>query len=151
MRSTARHTTTRFENNSAISPAIGPSSSTSITAAGRLCFGWSQQQPEAFGSGGKKDLRGAYGLHGRELMAWLLHLQQARAANVVLLGILETVVDDFNKAEHRLQLEGAKTGRELPGVVDQVVTMNWVDFDGVPTRSVCLHIPEPVALAREGS
>jgi AAA domain len=106
----------------------------SITAAGRLCFGWSSQQPEAFGSGGKKDLRGTYGLHGREMMAWLLHLQQARAANVALLGILETVVDDFNHAEHRLQLEGARTWRELPGVLDQVITMNWVDFDGAPTR-----------------
>lgn len=80
----------------------------SITAAGRLCFGWSSQQPEAFASGGKKDLRGAYGLHGREMMAWLLQLQQASGANVVLLGILETVVDDFNKAEHRLQLGGAR-------------------------------------------
>jgi hypothetical protein len=110
----------------------------SITAAGRLCFGWSSQQPEAFASGGKKDLRGAYGLHGREMMAWLLHLQQARAANVVLLGILEAVVDDFNKSEHRLQLEGARTWRELPGVLDQVVTMNWIDFDGIPTRGfVC--------------
>jgi hypothetical protein len=115
----------------------------SITAAGRLCFGWSQQQPEAFGSGGKKDLRGAYGLHGRELMAWLLHLQQARGANVVLLGILEAVTDDFNRTEHRLQLEGARTWRELPGVLDQVVTMNWVDFDGVPTRSFVCTSPNP--------
>jgi hypothetical protein len=113
----------------------------SITAAGRLCFGWSSQQPEAFASGGKKDPRDAYGLHGREMMAWLLHLQQARAANVVLLGILETVVDDFNKAEHRLQLEGARTWRELPGVLDQVVTMNWVDFDRVPTRSFICKAP----------
>jgi AAA domain len=112
----------------------------SITDAGRLCFGWSSQQPEAF-SGSKKDLRGAYGLHAREMITWLLHLQQARGANVVLLGILETVTDDFNKTEHRLQLEGARTGRELPGVVDEVITMNWVDFDGVPTRSFICTAP----------
>jgi hypothetical protein len=112
----------------------------SITAAGRLCFAWSSQQPEAFSDrSGKKDLRGAYGLHAREMLAWLMHLQQARSINVVLLGILETVIDDFNRTEHRLQLEGARTGRELPAVVDQVVSYQWIDFgDGVLTRSfVC--------------
>jgi hypothetical protein len=112
----------------------------SITAAGRLSFAWSSQQPEAFSDrSGKKDLRGAYGLHAREMLAWLMRLQQARSINVVLLGILETVIDDFNRTEHRLQLEGARTGRELPAVVDQVVSYQWIDFgDGVLTRSfVC--------------
>ena len=52
-----------------------------------------------------------------------MHLQQARAVNVVFLGILETVTDDYNRIEHRLQLEGARTGRELPAVVDQVITI----------------------------
>jgi hypothetical protein len=32
----------------------------SITAAGRLCFAWSSQQPEALSAGGKKDLRATY-------------------------------------------------------------------------------------------
>src|SRR5262249_48294134 len=97
------------------------------------------QQPEAFSSSGKKDLRGAYGLHAREMLAWLMQLQQARAANVVFVGILETVTDDFNRTEHRLQMEGARTSRELPAIVDQVITMNWIDFgDGAPTRAfVC--------------
>jgi hypothetical protein len=113
----------------------------SITAAGRRCFAWACQQPEAL-SHGKKDLRGAYGLHAREMIAWLMHMQQARAANVILVGILETVTDDFNRIEHRLQLEGARTGRELPGIVDQVITYNWIDFgDGVPTRSFICTAP----------
>jgi hypothetical protein len=116
----------------------------SITAAGRLCFAWSQQQPEAFNERGKKDLRGAYGLHAREMLAWLMHLQHARALNVVLVGILESVTDDFNRTEHRLQLEGAKTGRELPGIVDEVVTMSWIDFgDGVPVRAFVCTSPNP--------
>jgi ABC-type cobalamin/Fe3+-siderophores transport system ATPase subunit len=113
----------------------------SLTAVGRLCFAWASQQPEAFSErSGKRDLRGAYGLHAREMVAWLMHLQQARAVNVVFLGILETVLDDYGRTEHRLQLEGARTGRELPAVVDQVIAMNWVDFgDGVPTRAfVCI-------------
>jgi hypothetical protein len=116
----------------------------SITAAGRLCFAWAQQQPEAFTDRGKKDLRGAYGLHAREMLAWLMHLQHARAVNVVLLGILETVIDDFNNKEHRLQMEGQKVARELPGIVDEIVTMQFVDFgDGVPTRAFVCTSPNP--------
>jgi hypothetical protein len=115
----------------------------SLTAVGRLCFAWESQQPESFSErSGKRDLRGAYGLHAREMVAWLMHLQQARAVNVVFLGVLETVTDDYNRTEHRLQLEGARTGRELPAVVDQVITMHWIDFgDGVPTRAFVCTAP----------
>src|SRR6516164_11522668 len=50
----------------------------SLTAVGRLCFAWASQQPESFSErSGKRDLRGAYGLHAREMIAWLMHLQQA--------------------------------------------------------------------------
>jgi energy-coupling factor transporter ATP-binding protein EcfA2 len=48
----------------------------SLTAISRLSFGWASQQPEAFSErSGKRDLRGAYGLHAREMIAWLMHLQ----------------------------------------------------------------------------
>ena len=48
----------------------------SITVAGRLCFQWCKGQPEALSEKtGKPDVRGAYGLHGREMIAWLTHLQ----------------------------------------------------------------------------
>jgi hypothetical protein len=117
----------------------------SLTAVGRLCFAWASQQPEAFSDRtGKRDLRGSYGLHAREMVAWLMHLQQARAVNVVFLGILETVTDDYNRTEHRLQLEGARTSRELPAVVDQVITYNWIDFgDGALTRAFVCTTPNP--------
>src|SRR5215813_11992881 len=47
----------------------------SITAVSRLSYRWSEQQPEAFSERtGKKDVRGAYGLHAREMIAWLQHL-----------------------------------------------------------------------------
>jgi hypothetical protein len=117
----------------------------SLTAVGRLCFAWASQQPEAFSErSGKRDLRGAYGLHAREMVAWLMCLQQARAVNVVFLGILETVTDDYNRTEHRLQLEGARTGRELPAVVDQVITYDWINFgDGVLTRAFICTTPNP--------
>jgi hypothetical protein len=112
----------------------------SITAIGRLSFRWSEQQPEAFSErSGKKDIRSAYGLHGREMIVWLHQLQHARGKSVIFVGILEKIVDEFNKAEWQLQLEGAKTGRELPGIVDQIITMQWIDFgDGTPVRAfVC--------------
>jgi hypothetical protein len=115
----------------------------SITAAGRLCFAWSSQQPEAISAGGRRDVRGAYGLHAREMIAWLLHLQQARAANIVLVGILESVIDDFKRREERLQLEGARTGRDLPSIVDNVITMHWLNFDGTLSRAFVCTAPNP--------
>jgi hypothetical protein len=117
----------------------------SITAVGRLCFAWSAQQPEAISDRGKKDLRSVYGLHAREMIAWLLHLQQARGVNIVFVGILETVVDDLNRTEHRLQLEGSRTGRELPGIVDQVITYHWIPMgdDNALTRAFVCTSPNP--------
>jgi hypothetical protein len=117
----------------------------SITAVSRLSYRWSEQQPEAFSERtGKKDTRGAYGLHAREMIAWLNQLQHARAMNVIFVGILEKVVDDFNAATWQLQMEGAKTSRELPGIVDQIITMQWVDFgDGNPARAFVCTAPNP--------
>jgi hypothetical protein len=117
----------------------------SITVAGRLCFRWSEQQPEAFSERtGKKDIRGAYGLHGRELIAWLTHLQHARGKHVIFVAILERITDEFNHREWAIQLEGQKAGRELPGIVDQIVTMNFVDFgDGKPPTRAFVCTPNP--------
>ena len=96
----------------------------SITVAGRLCFQWCRGQPEAFSERtGKPDVRGAYGLHGREMIAWLTHLQHARGRNVIFVGILDERTDDFNRRVFVPQIDGSKTGLELPGIVDQVITM----------------------------
>ena len=57
---------------------------------------------------GAKDTRGAYGLHAREMLLWLHQLQHARGKNVVFVGILESVTDEFNRAEFALQMEGRK-------------------------------------------
>jgi AAA domain len=116
----------------------------SITAVSRLSFRWSEQQPEAFSERtGKKDTRGAYGLHAREMINWLQQLQHARDKSVVFVAILEKVTDEFNVATWQLQIEGSKTGRELPGIVDQIITMQWIDFgDGVSVRAfVCTPNP----------
>lgn len=117
----------------------------SITAVSRLSFRWSEQQPEAFSDrSGKKDTRGAYGLHAREMIAWLNELQHARGVNVIFVGILEKIVDDFNVATWQLQMEGGKTSREIPGIVDQIITMQWIDFgDGKPIRAFVCTSPNP--------
>jgi hypothetical protein len=116
----------------------------SITEASRRSFVWSEQQPEAITDRGKKDLRAVYGLHARNMLAWLNQLQHARDRNVIFVCILERVVDDFNVASWQLQIEGGKTGRELPGIIDTMVTMQFVDFgDGKPMRALVCTSPNP--------
>jgi hypothetical protein len=117
----------------------------SITAISRLSFRWAEQQPEARSERtGAKDLRGAYGLHAREMLMWLHQLQHARGKHIVLVGILERATDEFNHAEFRLQMEGQKVPREIGGIVDEIITMQWVDFgDGKPTRAFVCAAPNP--------
>lgn len=115
----------------------------SITVAGRLCFQWCKGQPEAFSDKtGKPDVRGAYGLHGREMIAWLTHLQHTRTKNVWFVGILDEKLDDFNRRIFQPQIDGSKTGLELPGIVDEVLTMAEIKDDaGTPYRAfICQTI-----------
>lgn len=113
----------------------------SITVAGRLCFGYCQGQPEAFSEkSGKPDTRGAYGLHGREMIGWLTHLQHTRTKNIWFVGILDEKLDDFNRKYYQPQIEGSKTGLELPGIVDQVITMAEVPEEkGKSYRAFICH------------
>ena len=117
----------------------------SITVAGRLCFQWAKGQPEAFSDKtGKPDIRGAYGLHGREMIAWLTHLQHTRSKNIWFVGILDEKLDDFNRKVFVPQIDGAKTGLELPGIVDEVISMvEMKDDDGAPYRAFVCHTLNP--------
>jgi GTPase SAR1 family protein len=116
----------------------------SITVAGRLCYRWCEQQPEAVTDRGKKDIRGTYGLMGREMIAWLTHLQHARGKNVFFVGILENLKDEFNASSWELQIEGSKTGKELPGIVDEIITLEFIDFgDGQQIRAFICTQPNP--------
>jgi hypothetical protein len=118
----------------------------SITVAGRLCFQWCKGQPQAFSDkNGKPDTRGAYGLHGQEMIAWLTHLQHTRAKNVWFVGILDEKTDDFNRRFFVPQIEGSKTGLELPGIVDQVITMAAIapEDGGEPYRAFICHTLNP--------
>ena len=116
----------------------------SLTAAARLCFTWAEQQPEAFSDRGRKDLRAVYGLHARSMLGWLGQLQHMRERAVVLVAVLEKNTDELNISTWQPQIEGAKTGRELPAIVDEIITMQWIDFgDRKPLRAFVCTNPNP--------
>jgi hypothetical protein len=103
----------------------------SITDLTRQAMAWAKTRPEAFSDKtGKPDVRGAYGLLAREVIGLLKHLQHAPGRTVVFVGILERVVDEMGRESWQPQLEGGKVGRELPGIVDQVMTLSLFDPDG---------------------
>ncbi|MFN3727495.1 MAG: ATP-binding protein [Allosphingosinicella sp.] len=111
----------------------------SITDLTRQAMAWAKTRPEAFSDKtGKPDTRGAYGLLAREVIGLLKHLQHAEAKTVIFVGILERVTDEFNRTTWQPQMEGGKAGRELPGIVDQVITMSLFVRDGDGWR----HEPE---------
>jgi hypothetical protein len=111
-----------------------------------VAFRYCEQQPEAFSDRtGKKDLRGAYGLLADEMIALANQLQHIRNLNLFLIGILERVVDDFKVSTWQLQCTGNKTSRVLPGILDEIITMQFLDFgDGKPpTRGFVCTNPNP--------
>ncbi len=117
----------------------------SITVASRLCFGWCKTQPQAYSDKtGKPDIRGVYGLQAQEMIGWLNHLQHVRNKNIWFVGILDEKLDDFNRKFFTPQIEGSKTGLELPGIVDQVITMAEVsDGTNTPYRAFINHTINP--------
>ena len=111
----------------------------SITDLTRQAMAWAQAQPEAFSEKtGKPDTRGAYGLLARAVIGLLKHLQHAAGKTTIFVGILEKVTDEFNRSTWQPQMEGGKVARELPGIVDQVITMGLFSADGDTWR----HDPE---------
>lgn len=72
------------------------------------------------------------------MIGLLKHLQHAQAKTVIFVGILETVRDEFGRVSWAPQMEGGKAGRELPGIVDQVISMSLFSADGDTWR----HDPE---------
>ena len=96
----------------------------------RLSFAaskFAKQQPESFTDKGKFDRWGMYGLIASNMINLLNHMQHSRK-NVIFVALLEDAEDEFNRHYWRIQMEGSKTSRELPGIVDQVVTMAIFDY-----------------------
>lgn len=117
----------------------------SITVASRLCFQWATGRPEAFSEKtGRPDLHGAYGLLGKEMIRWVTQLQHIGNRDVWFVGLLDAKRDDFNREFFEPQIKGSRTGLELPGIVDQVVTMTELkDEEGAPYRAFVCSRPNP--------
>jgi hypothetical protein len=117
----------------------------SITVLARLALIWAKAQPQAMSERtGKPDTRGAYGLLGTEMLGALMHLQHARGKHVVFVSILDERMDDFNRKVFVPQIEGAKTAAELPGIVDEVVTLAEIKAeDGSSYRAFVTQTMNP--------
>lgn len=115
----------------------------SITVASRMCFDWSQRQDEVKTKDNKVDTRSAYGLLGREKGKWLTHLQHS-PKSIIVVGILDSHEDELRRIVWEPQMEGSKTARELPGIFDQVVTIqNFKAEDGSLYRGFCCQQQNP--------
>lgn len=116
----------------------------SLTVSSRECFKWAEVQDAAKSEKtGKPDTRGAYGLLKKEMIRWVTHLQHS-PKNVVVVGILNREEDDLKRVTWTPQVEGAATGRELPGIFDQIITLqNFKTEDGNLYRGLCCHQQNP--------
>ena len=107
----------------------------SITDLTRQAMAWAKTRPEAFSEKtGKPDTRGAYGLLAREVIGLLKHLQHAPGKTTIMVGILEKHTDEFGKVTWQPQMEGGKAARELPGIVDQVISLGLFSREGEAWR-----------------
>lgn len=130
----------------------------SITDLTRVAMLWAGQQPEAFSDKkpGARDLRGQYGLLGREVVQTLKHVQHVPDKSVFFVGGLDRRIDDFGRETFEPQTEGQKIGSEIPFITDHVVTLS--DFDYSPDigwthnfgkgqyRMLCCKSPNPWGL-----
>jgi hypothetical protein len=81
------------------------------------------------------------------MIKWLTHLQHTRDKNIWFVGILDEKIDEYNRVQHSLQIEGAKTGLELPGIVDEVITMAEVPMsEEVTARALVCRTINPYNL-----
>jgi AAA domain len=118
----------------------------SITQIGRESYRYAETHPESTPRSGGKDTRQLYGQHARQMIAGLQQVQRGAPNKVIVMtAILERVGEDQGRADWRVQLEGDKTARELPGIVDHVITLNWVAFADAKasTRAFICTAPNP--------
>lgn len=116
----------------------------SITVASRLCKTWAKQQEKAKTKKGEEDKWAIFGLLADEMLAWLTQLQHIESKNVVFLAIMDRKVDDFNRVTYSVQMEGGKTAKDMPGILDQVITYELIKFDDEePIRCFVNHLDNP--------
>jgi hypothetical protein len=118
----------------------------SITQIGRESYRYAETHPETTSRSGGRDARQIFGQHARQTIAGQQQVQRGAPNKIIIMiAILEFVTDDKGRAEWRVQMEGDKAARELPGIVDHIVILNWLNFgDGKPpTRAFVCTAPNP--------
>jgi len=76
-----------------------------------------------------QDTRGAYGDLADDVLTLVRHMQQTPGRTVIFVGRLEDVIEEGTKRHvWQAQLDGGKIKRELPGIVDQVITMGFFNY-----------------------
>ncbi|WCR54477.1 MAG: hypothetical protein PG981_001499 [Wolbachia endosymbiont of Ctenocephalides orientis wCori] len=100
-----------------------------------------------------QDMRAAYGLLAQEMMAWLNQFQHISDKDIIIVGTLGQYLDDFNRSTWLPQCEGTKTASEIPGIVDEVISMVGIKKDdGKEVRSLVCHALNPWGYpAKDGS
>nr|WP_218939388.1 AAA family ATPase [Wolbachia endosymbiont of Atemnus politus] len=78
---------------------------------------------------GREDKRAAYGTLAQEMMAWRNQFQHIRDKDIIIVGTLGQYLDDWNRSTWQPQCEGAKTTSEIPGIVDEVISMVGIKKD----------------------
>jgi hypothetical protein len=61
-----------------------------------------------------------------EMLAWINHFQHLQGVDVIFVGGLDQKLDDFNRTIYSPQVEGSKVSLELPGILDEVITMTTI-------------------------
>jgi hypothetical protein len=101
----------------------------SITVASRLCLEYAKSMSDVVKTG-KPDVRAAYGLMATEILSWINHFQHLQGVDVIFVGGLDQKQDDFNRTVYSPQVEGSKVSSELPGILDEVITMTTIQGGG---------------------
>ena len=88
-------------------------------------------------------------MHGREMMSWLTHIQHIRSKERIFVGILDEITDDYGRKQYLLQIEGSKTGRELPGIVDEGNHNVSLNRGSRSVSCLCLSTSERMGLSSQ--
>jgi hypothetical protein len=104
-----------------------------LTDSSRLCLRWSKLQPEVRAKEGRKDretenggpvinLQAAYGLLAQELIGLVRHSQHQFKRNFWYTALLDREAN----GSWGMQIEGVKSGLEIPGILDEILTLTTV-------------------------
>lgn len=109
----------------------------SITIASQQCLNWVKKQPESYSKQGEFSNLKAYGMLGQEMIAWFTQLQHTPDKNIWFVGRIKKETDDNGNVHWEPEMEGSKAKSELPGIVDQVMTMTQLtsrDKEGIESK-----------------